>query len=125
MAIDFAVVDQVLADTGKPHLALQELGRQLTNSTEFSERTRQWVGAAFKEIDQFVHQYAYENSSHPLQAKIDTIGGLIHGGCSLGKDLVTLQAQLSLGPFLKPHEMQTVLQHIDNASTTVGAHYIQ
>ncbi|QVL56096.1 MAG: hypothetical protein KFB95_02505 [Simkaniaceae bacterium] len=125
MAIDFAIVDQTFADTGKPHLALQELGRQLTSSTEFSERTREWVGAAFKEIDQFAHHYAYENSNNPLQAKIDTVGGIIHGGCSLGKDLVTLQVQLSLGPFLKPHEMQTVLQHIDNASTTVGAHYTQ
>ena len=124
-SIDFAVVDQTFADTGKPHLALQELGRQLTSSTEFSERTREWVGAAFKEIDQFAHHYAYENSNNPLQAKIDTVGGIIHGGCSLGKDLVTLQVQLSLGPFLKPHEMQTVLQHIDNASTTVGAHYTQ
>ncbi|QVL56094.1 MAG: hypothetical protein KFB95_02495 [Simkaniaceae bacterium] len=125
MTIDFAIVDQTFADTGKPHLALQELGRQLTNSTEFSERTREWVGVAFKEIDQFAHHYAYENSNNPLQAKIDTVGGIIHGGCSLGKDLVTLQVQLSLGPFLKPHEMQTVLQHIDTASTTVGAHYIQ
>ena len=86
---------------------------------------QEWVQIAFKEIDQFAHHYAYENSNNPLQAKIDTVGGIIHGGCSLGKDLVTLQVQLSLGPFLKPHEMQTVLQHIDTASTTVGAHYIQ
>ena len=97
----------------------------MTHSTEFSEHTREWVQIAFKEIDQFAHHYAYENSNNPLQAKIDTVGGIIHGGCSLGKDLVTLQVQLSLGPFLKPHEMQTVLQHIDNASTTVGAHYTQ
>ncbi|MBF5059389.1 EndoU domain-containing protein [Candidatus Neptunochlamydia vexilliferae] len=102
-----------------PEGFLEELKHRPTGTTEFSEKVRK----ACTKVDRFVKKAAYENIDNPLQAKIDTIAGMIHGAGRLGKSFISLLANDLNGMIQSPKQKEETQRSIELLSSKVSEGY--